>query len=363
DFYENTYGYCITNKSVKREHRIPQVLYLEDDVVVSVLRREKSPWTLKVEDNDLNLYYWEKYERTLSLPDPLPFFGKSLSNGSMSDDVISVNGAVTPGFFIYSHCYYFTEGVPCGFCSLKHARKTVGKNLVPRFSEIQVKESIEYIQSSSWGEIPLYSNTTGTPRTDRETQREIIDRVRWMSEAQDPKRPIHILTHPPHDFKLLDEFKEAGVTSIGLNMEVYDRMRFKEICPGKDKFYGYDKWWDCLEYAREVFGDFRVYCGLVWGLEPVESTMEGMVKIMKRGVGLSTNIFHADPGSVLVKKEQPSVEDIMKLSKFESDLFLQFPTFKTIYDVSMRNTLDWEIHQGFLRGDRPEEKNMESTQA
>ena len=97
DYYENTYGYCHTNKDILRKHRFPQVLCLGDDIVVSCLRRENTPWNLRLDGDELNLYHNNDYKRTLNLPEALPFFGKTLSDGTLSDDIISVSGAVTPG--------------------------------------------------------------------------------------------------------------------------------------------------------------------------------------------------------------------------------------------------------------------------
>jgi bacteriochlorophyllide c C-7(1)-hydroxylase len=347
-YYENTYGYCITNKNARRENRIPQVLHLPHELVVSVLRREDSPWTLATDGQRIDLHYHGDFVSQVELPDALPFFGKTMSDGTLSDDVISVSGAVTPGFFFYSDCHYFPKQAPCSFCSLKHARATAGKKLVKTFSETQMREAAQLIQSE-WKNIPMFTNTCGTPETDEGTRKFIIEPLRHFYDALDPKIPIHMLIHPPNDFRLFHELKDAGVTSIGLNLEIYDRQLFNEICPGKEKFYGYEKWWDALAYAKDVFGEFRAYCGLIWGLEPLESSMEGMAEIMRRGVGLSTNVFHADPGSIFARYPQPSTEDIMRLSYYESELYAQYPRFSTIYSVSMRNTLDWEIHQGYLR--------------
>jgi bacteriochlorophyllide c C-7(1)-hydroxylase len=349
DYYENTYGYCITNRHARREHRIPQVLLLDHDLVVSVLRRENSPWNLRIENDAVNLYFQDEFRQTVQLPGALPFFGKRLSDGSLSDDIISVSGAVTPGFFFYGDCHYFDKGLPCGFCSLRHARATAGNRMVRRFDPVQIRESVHLIQNSNWRTIPLFTNTCGTPDNDEDVRRHIIEPLRNLYEAQKPKVPIHVLVHPPNDLKLLWEFKAAGVTSIGLNIEIFDRKLFREICPGKDEYYGYDKWWEALETAIEVFGEYRAFCGLVWGLEPLECAMEGMDYILSKRIGLSTNVFHADPGSVLAKCPQPPAEDIMKLSRYESDLFVKYPQARTIYSVSMRNTLDWEIHQGYLR--------------
>jgi bacteriochlorophyllide c C-7(1)-hydroxylase len=347
EYYENTYGYCITNHGVKREHRLPQVLLLEDSLVVSVLRREGSPWSLRFDGDDLNLYRKGAYYQTVGLPAPLPFFGKTLTDGTRTEDVISAYGAVTPGFFLYPDCYYFDKGKPCGFCSLRKARRTVGKPLVKQFNRERIRETTQFIQNSGWN-IPMITNTCGTPLGDDATRREILEPLKAVYDSCDPKIKMHVLVHPPDDFSIIDEYKSAGVTSIAFNLEVYDRPTFAKVCPGKDQHYGYDKWWDALEYAKDVFGEYEVYCGLVWGVEPLERSMDGMEAILDRGIGLATNVFHADPGSVMEHHQQPTEDDIIALADCEKTLYRKYPRAKTIYEVSMRNTIDWEIHNHYM---------------
>ena len=170
-----------------------------------------------------------------------------------------------------------------------------------------------------------------------------------MYEALDPKIPIHVLAHPPNDFGLVDEYKEAGVTTIAFDLEIFDRGLFEKICPGKEKYYGYDRWLQSLDYARDTFGDYKAFCGLIWGLEPPESTIKGNKYFLDRGIGIASNIFHADPKCILRNHEQPSEEDILKISRAQSDLYLRYPSAKTIFPVSMRSTLDWEIYRGDFR--------------
>lgn len=346
-YYENTYGYCVTNPKVRRDHRIPQVLLLGDDLVVSVLRRESSPWTLTFEGDDLCLYKDGKFQQTVELPEALPFFGATLQDGVKTDDVISAYGAVTPGFFLYPDCHYFDSKTQCRFCSLRRSRNTVGKPLVREFPRQRIIETTRIIQNSGW-HIPMITNTCGTPLDDEGTRRTILEPVRAIYDACDPKISIHLLAHPPYDFGLIDEFKAAGVTSLAFNIEVYERNRFREVCPGKDLYYGYDKWWAALEYAKGVFGEYQVYCGLVWGVESLQSSMDGMEEILDRGIGLATNVFHADPGTALAHHPQPTEDEIIALAEYEDTLYQKYPKAGTIYDVSMRNTIDWEVHNGYM---------------
>jgi hypothetical protein len=346
-YYENTYGYCITNRDVRREDRIPQVLRLGDALVVSVLRRPGSPWSLRFDGDDLNLYRDGAFAQSVDLPEALPFFGKTLTDGTRTDDIISAYGAETPGFFLYPDCHYFDKGKPCGFCSLRKARRTVGKPLVTQITPQRMAETTRHIQTSGWS-IPMITNTCGTPVDDAGTRTAILEPLAAMNAAAEPKVKIHVLAHPPHDLSLIEEYRAAGVTSIAFNLEVYDRATFARVCPGKNEYYGYDRWWEALDYARDVFGEYNVYCGLVWGVEPLEGSMEGMEAILDRGIGLATNVFHADPGSVMAKHPQPSEEEITRLAECEAGLYRRYPRARTIYDISMRNTIDWEIHNGYM---------------
>lgn len=349
EFYDNQFVYGQTSKGVAPKHRFPQVLLLGEDIITALLRREGSPWNLKIEDNRVNLYLNNHYVREVHLPEKPAYFDKQLSDGTLSQDIIAVAGEDTPGFFFYPDCYYFSEGKPCGFCSMKGTRKSVGKHMVSDFIEEQIVEATKLFQNTKWRDIPLISITMGTCRTDEETRECVIKPIKTIYDALDPKIPIHILAHPPQDFKLIDEFKEAGVTSIAFNLEVFDRDLFEKICPGKHHFYGYDKWIESLDYARKVFGDYNVYCGLVWGLEPPKSTIRGNEYMVNRGIGIASNVFHADPKSVLGKYPHPSEEDILRIARAQSQLYVENPQSGTIFSVSMRSTLDWEIHRGYLR--------------
>ena len=348
-FYDNQFVYGKTSARVTPAHRFPQVLVLGDGVVSALLRRENTPWNLKSEDNQVNLYHSEQFVRTVQLPERPPYFDKRLSDGTRSESIIAVAGEDTPGFFFLPDCYYFPEGMACGFCSMRSTRRSVGKNMVSEFTQQNIREATRLFQQTPWRDIPLISITMGTARTDEETRRQVIEPIRWMYDSLETKIPIHILAHPPNDFGLIEEFRNAGVTSIAFNLEVYDRQRFQKVCLGKATYYGYDKWIDALMHAREVFGRYKAYCGLVWGLEAPESSIEGHARLLEEGIGIASNIFHADPRSSMGKYPQPTEDQILQIATTESDIYRTNPQVGTIFSVSMRSTIDWEVHRGDLR--------------
>ncbi|MBV8992150.1 MAG: hypothetical protein JO287_00265 [Pseudonocardiales bacterium] len=142
---------------------------------------------------------------------------------------------------------------------------------------------------------------------------------------------------------------DAGVTSVAFNLEVFERSAFKEMCPGKEKHYGYEPMLAALEYAVDVFGAYNVFSGFVWGLEGKDTVEKGYRWCLERGIGVSSNVFHADQGSVFAKRPHPTSEFVHELCVLQSEFYLEFPGARPIFPVSMRSTLDWEIHRGDFR--------------
>jgi len=345
DFYANLYVYGNTNQA-ENHHRFPQLLLLGNGVVSAFLRRERSPWTLRIKDgNRVRLYHRGEYVQDVGLPEIPAYYGKRLSDSSLSDKIIAVAGEQTPGFFIYPECYYFDEGTFCKFCSLKPSRRTVASELEASFENGKLAEATRLFQNTPWRDMPIVSITAGTARTDEETQRGIIEKIRTVYNALDPKIPIHILVHPPHDLAIIDEYRGAGITSIAFNIEVYNRELFVKICPGKNKDYGYNKWMEAVRYARDVFGDYNAFCGLVWGLEPSENVKRAHREYLDQGIGITSNIFHNDPKTPMRRHLHPSEEFIMDIAHDQQELYNRYPEARTIFPMSMRSTIDWEIYR------------------
>lgn len=346
DFYENQFGYNQTSKGIKKIYRLPQVLCLENKIISAVLRRENSSWNLRRDGDNILLYNKDEFVTGPDLPEKPPYFGKKLSDGTLSENVIAVAGEQTPGFLFYPLCAYFDKGKPCKFCSVKATRTTIGKDLITDFTDQQIIEATKLFQNTPWRDIPLVAITTGTfPECDSGAEY-VSRRVRQIYNALNPKIPIHLLTMPPDNFKLIEKYKEAGVTTLAFNIELFDPNLFSNICPGKEKYYGYKKFLESFDKAREVFGDYNVFCGFIWGLEPIESTIEGYKYFLDRGISISSNVFHSDAKSAFANRSHPSVKTILDLCEAQSKLYQKYPQARTIYPGSMRSTLDYEIYMG-----------------
>jgi hypothetical protein len=343
-FYDNQFVYGVTSRGAVPDLRFPQLLCLGSGIVVALLRRESSPWKLRIVDERVFLECEGRPPMEAHLPERPRYFDTPLSGGHRPENVIAVAGEDTPGFFFYPYCSYFDAGVPCSFCGLKVARRTAGRRLESAFTDQTIRDATAHFMGTEWRPIRLISISTGTCHNDEEYRAHVVHKIAAMTEALPFQTPVHLLTHPPDDFRLIDEYRAAGVTSIAFNLEVFDRATYARLCPGKEQ-YGYAKWLDSLEYARELFGNYKVFCGLVWGLEPAEKTMEGNHYFMSRGIGIASNVFHADPTCAMRRCPHPSTDQILSIIEHQMGLYRAFPEARTIFPVSMRSTLDWEVMQ------------------
>jgi len=63
---------------------------------------------------------------------------------------------------------------------------------------------------------------------------------------------------------------------------------------------------------------------------------------------VASNIFHADPNSNYRNFPHPSSSDILEIAESVRELYVKYSEMKTIFSVSMRSTIDWEVCNGYL---------------
>lgn len=137
---------------------------------------------------------------------------------------------------------------------------------------------------------------------------------------------------PPKDKEGWKRYYDTGIPGIQPNMEVWDRRLFRIICPGKEKYVGYDEYIRRLIEGAEVFGEGRVIPNFVTGVEmakpfgfnevdaAVESNLEGFKFLMEHGIMPRTSIWLVEGGSALAGQEPPPLEYYIKLGRGYKEL-------------------------------------------
>ncbi len=123
-------------------------------------------------------------------------------------------------------------------------------------------------------------------------------------------RQIALETVAPIDVQVIDELYEAGLDVFVCNLEINDADRFAEVCPGKHAAGGQDAINSALQYARSVFRAGAVVSHLIVGLEPLQSTLDGMKKLIEQGIVPMLLPFRPLPGTPLSDNQLASLDDV-----------------------------------------------------
>jgi len=123
-------------------------------------------------------------------------------------------------------------------------------------------------------------------------------------------RQIAVETVAPSDLNAIDELYEAGLDVFVCNVEVHDANRFAQICPGKQAIGGQQAIYRALNYARSVFRPGAVVSHLIVGLEPLNSTIEGMKQLIGQGIVPMLLPFRPLPGTALSDCPLASLDDV-----------------------------------------------------
>jgi len=140
----------------------------------------------------------------------------------------------------------------------------------------------------------------------------------------------------PHDLSIIDKYKEAGYRTIATNIEIWDRNIFKAICPGKElQCGGWEHWVKALEYEVEVFGRGRVRSVIVAGIEPKDSTLEGIEYLASKGVICLASSWNPNPGSALEGHRSPEPAWHIDLHHKATAIYRKYGfTYEELYDCT-----------------------------
>ncbi|MBI4215348.1 MAG: radical SAM protein [Parcubacteria group bacterium] len=351
EFAEDRFRYHRATKIPKGVKYVPSEILLPEDIVCSVFLENKSPWLIKKDKNGkLALFYKNtRMVCSVAFTQRPKFYDIKLSNGKSCDQVAVMYGNYVLAIFVMGWCYFFEKGLGCKFCSLKTNWEGKGlgqQNL--KFVSPQIAQEATQIAVNSDGErikYVLYSSGSFPDNDDGfRIQTEVVRAVK----KETPDIEHHFAIMPPNDLSLIKEMKKAGLNTIDFDMEIFDEKLFKKICPGKEKFYGHDKYLEALEYAVKVFGWGKGRCACVAGLEPLDSFLSGLHFLGKKGIPVDINIFHPDPGSELANMPRPNKEYILEVSKEQAKVYKKY-NFSCLFSIGgRRGSLDTEIYKGYF---------------
>ncbi len=142
---------------------------------------------------------------------------------------------------------------------------------------------------------------------------------------------VGVQTPPHHDLTRYDRLKSLGVNRVSFCFELFDRKRFAEVCPGKHRQYGLQRYLDAVEYCAKL-GKGRsrrpwVSNGeIIAGLEPPESSMAAIDWITGVGAIPTVCVFRPLKGTDFEHLPPPRTEEMV-------------PVFARLYEACMERGL------------------------
>ena len=236
-----------------------------------------------------------------------------------------------------NECALKEKGQDCKFCNINATKDTYGESEgIGWKTPKQVGEAVAAAYRE-YSDGPRRVNLTGgfvAERREVEYYLDVADAIREHTGLEDFNGTAAI--GAPLDLDVIEKYKEAGYRTIASNIEIWDRNIFKAICPGKDQQCGgWDHWLKVLEHEVDVFGHGRVRSNIVAGIEPKDSTLEGIEYLASKGViGLAT-VWNPNPGSALEGHRAPEPSWYFDLFRKISAIHRKYGfTYEQIYDCS-----------------------------
>ncbi len=231
------------------------------------------------------------------------------------------------GIYPSKVCEYWLreEKEQCRFCS-------VGLNLGCDDADTKSVDEVLEVVRAARAESGITYVDFNTGHYDGDTYLDILEPyIVRVKEATNLL--IGVQTPPHHDLARYRELRKMGVNRVSFCFELFNRERFREVCPGKHRQYGLDRYLEAIEFcAKEVgpvgrdFEPWVVNGEIVAGLEPAEDSIAAIDWITSVGAIPTVCVFRPLMGTAYESLPPPRTEEIA-------------PVFRRLYEACMERRL------------------------
>lgn len=259
-----------------------------------------SPFTIEIIENEFVLLL-DEYEISKVTIEFIPenLIHKKTSKGipfetiiNLATDRIRINPAPI--------CIYKKKNIACKFCNLSMQNSN--------YDFKDIKETVNYcLENVSFRHFLIgggtYSLNGGW---------DLIIRITKYIRSKCSK-DIYLMSIPPKDISILEQLKNAGITEVAFNLELFDRQLASRIMPGKGKI-PINQYMECFRESVKIWGNSgKVRSLLIYGLDTDDIFLEGIEKLCMIGVEPIISIFRPLKGTDFENHCPPSTSDIFSI--------------------------------------------------
>ncbi|MDO8674422.1 MAG: hypothetical protein Q7O66_23695, partial [Dehalococcoidia bacterium] len=245
--------------------------YLKNGAGARMERDHTSPYEIReLGPGQFALFEGEEKVENIYFPElPFPYQKGQEPLTSRGNPVTTVINMRSPYCHVIApvrHCEYFNTGEQCKYCNFNHTQeqaRSVGANRTATVNLDETAEAYKIVSSDvKFLEGAFLMGSFKDPDQTAKVQLDFIEKIgRSASYKVDIGAVIQPMT-----LKNMQRMKDCGVDRIYYSMEVWDRDLFGEVCPGKNKHTGYDRYLEAQLEAVDVFGAGRVTTAFVGGV-------------------------------------------------------------------------------------------------
>ncbi len=236
-----------------------------------------------------------------SIVDYPAWYTKKLPDGTSFQEIFQIHHHTVLATSLTNFCEYKKKGKGCQFCAMGYEIDKPGiksvDNIKTALREL-LKENINIT------EVNLNSGTLIEDRKNIKLYLNVIKGIREITDL-----PIYAQICPPKDLAFINELKEAGLTSISFNMEIYDDKIRKKFMPIKGVIPK-ENYYKAMTRALDILGQGQVSSWLIAGLESPESSIAGIKHIASLGAIPFVTVFRPLIGSEFEDDDPPDPESI-----------------------------------------------------
>jgi hypothetical protein len=303
---------------------------------VRIVLNEASPYLIDVVDGKVMICEEGVPVAEAVFPDKPAYYGTTFDDGMLYEQVIPLLYDSYAFITTFRACHYWGKKEECVFCdinyNLRQLRKLTGDHVTA--DAIKDVEKVAEVLDAMTREPDASRRMITVIMTGGSILRKIqggpdnatdfnLPYVEAIRERIGRRIPIVLIieSQPTENARRL---RDAGVTSLNTNLEVWDKRLFALTAPGKEKYIGYDKWVSRMLDYVDIMGEGRVSPNMVSGIEmqqphgfnnvadAVRSASEGFDFMMSHGVIPHLDTWCLEPGTVLSDNRPPPLDFLLQ---------------------------------------------------
>lgn len=285
-----------------------------------------SPYTIARANGRYLLTYRGELIDAVTLSPRPGWYEQRTTAGTVMSRVGTLQGTYL-GVYPARVCDFWTEQpdrVNCGFCS-------VGLNLgVDEATEKSVADVLDVVAAAR-AESSITYVDFNTGHYDGDTYLDILEPYVRAVKSRFGLL-VGVQTPPHHDLSRYDALRAMGVNRVSFCFEVWDRQRFVEVCPGKARTYGLDRYLDAIRYCASLASrgpktePWVTNGEIIAGLEPPDSSIAAINWMTSVGAIPTVCVFRPLRGTDYAHLPPPDTEALV-------------PVFRRLYEACMEQGL------------------------